>query len=311
MREITCVMSVYNEEIWMINRAVKSILNQSYPVKEIIIVIDNPDYIDAIKFLENYKSDSKTELRVIINKKNVGLAGSLNIAIGKAQCDYICRMDADDESEVTRIEDELNYLENNGLDLVGSLMSTVDEKGKTICEKIQLPYREHDIKIISKYSGCLCHPTWLFKKEVWESIGGYREAMVAAQDGDFILRAIKQGFRIANINKVLLKYTVRKTSITGNNTARQSFLATYARDCVLKNKTFDEKMSEKIKNNNCEAYSQFRLFYEKGMVKHDIKKIFQGIMNSYYFRVYIQNVFWGKILRVWCLKVNNKNVKRN
>ena len=306
MRKITCVMSVYNEEIWMINRAVESILNQSYPVKEIIIVVDNPDYIEAIKFLENYKSDSKTELKVMINKRNVGLARSLNIAIGEAQYDYICRMDADDESEVTRIEDEINYLEKNGLDLVGSLMSTVDEKGNLICEKIQLPYREHDIKIISRYSGCLCHPTWLFKKEVWESIGGYREAMIAAQDGDFILRAINQGFRIANINKVLLKYTVRKTSITGNNTARQSFLATYARDCVLKNKVFDEKISEKIRDDSCESYSCFKVFYENGMVKCNTKEIIHGIMKSYYFRCYIRNIIFDRILRAWCLSMNKK-----
>lgn len=310
MREITCVMSVYNEEIWMINRAVESMLKQSYHIKEIIIVVDNPDYIEAIKFLKNYKTNSQTEIRIIINDKNVGLARSLNIAIAEARCDYICRMDADDESETTRLEDEVNYLENNSLDLVGALMSTVDEKGKIICEKVQLPYKEHDVKMISKYSGCLCHPTWLFKKEVWESIGGYREAMIAAQDGDFILRAIKQGFRIANINKVLLKYTVRKASITGKSTARQSFLATYARDCVLKNKVFDEKISEKIQDNNCELYSYFKLFYENGMVKHDTKKIIQGIMKSYYFRCYIRNVIFDKILRTWCLN-KNKNLKRN
>ena len=309
MIKITCVMSVYNEEIWMINRAVESILNQSYSVKEIIIVVDNQDYRDAIKTLEKYKSNSKTEIKIIINKKNVGLAKSLNIAIAEAQYDYICRMDADDESEVNRIEEELNFLRNNGLDLVGSLMATVDEDGTIICEKIQLPYRERDIKKISKYSGCLCHPTWLFKKEVWESIGGYREAMLAAQDGDFILRAIKQGFRIANINKVLLKYTVRKTSITGNNTAKQSFLATYARDCVLKNRVFDQKISEKIRDDSCESYSCFKVFYENGMVKYNTKVIIQGMIMSYYFRCYIRNIIIDKMLRRWCLSVNN-NMKR-
>lgn len=301
MREITCVMSVYNEEIWMIERALESMLKQSYHVKEIIIVVDNPDYVQAIELLERYKTDSQSEIKIIINKKNVGLAKSLNIAISEARYDYICRMDADDESEITRIEDELEYLENNNLDLVGTLMATVNEKGEIICEKIQLPYKQRDIKIISKYSGCLCHPTWLFKKKVWETIGGYRESMISAQDGDFILRAIRQGFKIANINKVLLKYTVRKTSITGNNVARQSFLATYARDCVLKNKEFDKEISERIKNNDCKSYSLFESFYREGMINHNRKIIMQGIVKSYYFRCYVRNVIFDKILRTWCL----------
>ena len=130
--------------------------------------------------------------------------------------------------------------------------------------------------------------------------------MLAAQDGDFILRAIKQGFRIANINKVLLKYTVRKTSITGNNTTKQSFLATYARDCVLKNKDFDKEISEKIKNDECEQFFSFRTFYQKGMMKRDKKIIIQGVIRSYYFRCYIRNIIIDKILRRWYL-----NVKKN
>ena len=85
MREITCVMSVYNEEIWMIERALESMLKQSYHVKEIIIVVDNPDYVQAIELLERYKTDSQSEIKIIINKKNVGLAKSLNIAISEAR----------------------------------------------------------------------------------------------------------------------------------------------------------------------------------------------------------------------------------
>ena len=60
------------------------------------------------------------EYILILNKNNLGLIKSLNIALKVANGDFIARMDADDISYKHRISKQLNYIKENNLDLIGS-----------------------------------------------------------------------------------------------------------------------------------------------------------------------------------------------
>ena len=54
-------------------------------------------------------------------------------------------MDADDISCPSRIQDELLYLQNNHLDMVGSYIETIDENGKTIKSLMRFPINHNQI----------------------------------------------------------------------------------------------------------------------------------------------------------------------
>ena len=100
-------MSVYNGERYL-RPAVESILNQSYPDFE-FIVIDDGSADNSRNILAEYAvQDSR--LRIIPNETNLGLTRSLNKAIGLAHGRYLGRQDADDISLPQRLERQVAFL---------------------------------------------------------------------------------------------------------------------------------------------------------------------------------------------------------
>ena len=88
-------MSSYNEPIEYVQKAVNSILNQTYKYFEFIIVIDNPNNSELISFLSS-TANKDERIILLINKRNIGLAMSLNRALSVSTGGFIARMDADD-----------------------------------------------------------------------------------------------------------------------------------------------------------------------------------------------------------------------
>lgn len=66
---VSVVMAVYKESLDHIRQSVESIIDQTYRSFEFVIVLDNPDYNDAIQLLESYvKTDHR--IRLLYNKEN-------------------------------------------------------------------------------------------------------------------------------------------------------------------------------------------------------------------------------------------------
>ena len=100
---VSVIMSVYNEPAEWIMLAIDSVLHQTYRDVEFIIVCDNPDNDSICNLLSNYM-DNDTRIVLILNKTNIGLTRSLNVALHKCKGKYIARMDADDISFPNRFE---------------------------------------------------------------------------------------------------------------------------------------------------------------------------------------------------------------
>ena len=212
---ISVIMSVYKEPIQWVEKALNSIMNQTYSNIEIIVIIDNPDNKDVINFL---KQSNSTNIKWLINEKNIGLVGSLNKALSLCSGTYIARMDADDYSYPTRIEKELKYLKSNNLDIVGSAYEIIEND--RIIEKRVNPKKHQYIKRILKYKNCMVHPSWLVKSEVYKQLGGYR-CIDACEDYDFLVRAIIKGYFLGNTSEVLFQYRINRESISHLKSLKQ------------------------------------------------------------------------------------------
>ncbi|MCI9582933.1 glycosyltransferase [Clostridiaceae bacterium] len=226
---ISVVMSTYNETAEELRGSINSILKQSYQDMEFIILNDNPERDDLKEILKFY-GNSDTRISVIDNKKNMGLAASLNVGIREANGEYIARMDADDISLPHRLEKELDFLKRNGLDLASCFVVRMDEDGK------ELPADEQENAFTLTDAGSLLpiinfikHPAVLGKTEVFRELNGYR-ALVPAEDYDLWLRMVSGGFRIGCMEERLLKYRVRRTGISKSNQYMQYITAGYARN---------------------------------------------------------------------------------
>lgn len=225
MVETSVIMATYKERIECLKQSIESIINQTYNDFEFIIILDNPDNKEHIAFINDYVCKDE-RIKFYINDKNMGLTNTLNRGLKLAEGKYICRMDADDISELYRMEHQKKYLEENDFDLIGGISQMIDEDGNTIYSIKKVPTNFKKIKKCIKYNQVISHPTWFGKKEVFDKLNGYRN-MPLCEDYDFTLRAILQGFKISNVNECVLKYRMTKDSISRSNLFEQYLFARY------------------------------------------------------------------------------------
>lgn len=232
---VSIVMSIYNESEEELIKSIDSVLSQTYENIELIIVNDNPARDVNQKVLAGINN---AKVKIHHNEKNIGLVKSLNTALSLASGSYIARMDADDISRNDRIEKQLAYLKNGGFDLIGSWIELINERDETIGE-MTFPISCKCVDKTLKYGGCVAHPSWLAKREVYDTLKGYR-LVPHCEDYDFLNRALINGFKLGNIPEKCLKYRLRETSVSVTNKTHQLVLRRY----LSKNRARLDQISE-------------------------------------------------------------------
>lgn len=228
---VTIILSVYNETTEMISKSISSILNQTYKNIELILVNDNPNRIELDQLI---KSFLLIDNRIVYlkNNENKGLVFSLNYALKFAKGNFIARMDADDISFEDRIEKQLCYIKSNQLDMIGSGVILIDENDKEI-GKINVPQSNDKIVKLYKFGSFLLHPTWFVRREVYLSLKGYRN-IFSCEDYDFVLRAISKKIKLGNIEEPLLKYRIRRSSISNSSNIKQILITIFLKKNISK-----------------------------------------------------------------------------
>lgn len=227
---ISIIMSTFNETNEELRCSIESILNQTYNNFELLIVDDNPNNGELANYLRGI---TDIRVRIIYNKENMGLVRSLNTALKICKGQYIARMDADDISLKSRLQEQISFLEAGNYDLVGSSIEIIDEKGRHVKNEY-IPNDSNALIQKLKIKNILPHPTWFCKKELYDSLNGYR-SIPGCEDYDFILRAIKAHYKIGGIHSILLKYRIRSNSITQSHYSEQYVLSKYLRKSVERN----------------------------------------------------------------------------
>lgn len=215
MEEISILMSIYNETLNEIERAINSILNQTYKNFIFVIVLDNPEREDVKEYLID-KSKTDFRIRLIFNQQNIGLALSLNKARNEINSKYLCRMDADDVSMPNRLQVQLEYIKNEEADLVFSQFNYIDSKGIIIGTENEY-YEADKINNLLNVINIIHHPTVFMKTDAFDKVGGYRN-FPCAQDYDLWLRLSESKCKFVMVREKLLNYTIRENSV-GNSKA--------------------------------------------------------------------------------------------
>lgn len=218
MPEISVLMSVYKEERAIVAEAVGSVLAQTFRDFEFIIMCDDPENDAAISYL-NILSTTEPRLRVFVNEHNLGLVESLNRGLKYCEGKYIARMDADDRTLPERFKKQKKYLEEKDLDMVGCLYRIYFDPVQS--GRIHpSPESPQEIAETLKHYDCMGHPTWLVKTEVYKALGGYR-SIRTCEDYDFLIRAVRAGFKLGNLQEALYWYRISPEGVSQRNRAEQ------------------------------------------------------------------------------------------
>lgn len=194
---VSVVMAVKDGERY-VEKAVRSVLGQTLRNFELIVVDDGSSDMTP-EILDRF-ADARMR---VITQPNHGLAESLNKGVRVARSSLIARMDADDIAEPERLERQVSFMmERPEVGLLGTAALIIDEKGTQVRQWTP-PLDDAVIRRELIRANQFAHPSVMFRKDVFEAVGGYAD-MPYAQDYDLWLR-MAGCCKLANLPEPLVR----------------------------------------------------------------------------------------------------------
>lgn len=230
---ITVVICTYNGELYL-EKAIDSVLAQTYPNVEIVIVDDGS--ADATASIIHALAARHPCIRPFF-RKNHGLPASRNFAFENARGDWIAIIDQDDLCYPSRLARQLEIaIENPGAGLIFCDTHFIDENDKVIgnhLSKFSLPERfipKKQAGNLLLQVGCFIDSEAFFiKREAALSLGRLDESLRYACDYEYFIRA---GFAMdfAYSTEVLAAWRVHAGQATATSPRiRQQVRSVYRR----------------------------------------------------------------------------------
>lgn len=209
------VVPSYNHAAF-IEDAVRSVLVQTHAVSE-VVVVDDGSSDDSVLRLERI---SDPRLRIIRNTRNYGGAESLNIGIQALGTPLISICNSDDLWEPNKIEFQLQAMERSGAAAIFSDVSWIGawsdaERDFPHASSFRVRNRSrHDwLNRLVTGGNCLCHPSILVKRDVYDRVGLYDNRYRQLPDFEMWLRLF-QHFDAEVLDEKLVRFRVHDNTST-------------------------------------------------------------------------------------------------
>lgn len=239
---VTVTMPYYKGEEH-IQEAVKSVSEQTFSDFELIVVDD----CSPVPGEEILKGFDFPWLTIIRHEKNQGLADSRNTAYQRAEGKYILPLDCDDQLQPTFIEKCVDFLDKTPD--FGAVYTQVDIFGAH--EQIWAP----DCTMIGIMAGNPVPSTIMYRRELYESVNGYKPAFRKSVDSEFWIRVLNKGWKVHRIEEPLFNYRKHPTSISNEDRLTEvSDLASENEDLYKENLIEVLKVFEKRYNKLKQEY---------------------------------------------------------
>lgn len=235
---VSVIIPTYKRPYNMIERAIKSVLNQTYKDLELIIVDDSPNSFEERKVIESsIKLIGDERIRYIKHNKNLGGCAARNTGIKASRGEFIAFLDDDDEWLPKKLEYQLKELHEENLDMVYCYWIMCTLKKNKIVERVrqlkEIPNKTvYESLLYRNYIGSTSFV--LIKKSCIDNVGIFNEKLKSCQDWDMWIRISKK-FRVGYVKEPLVKYYIHELErITTNNKnqidGHLSILSIYKKD---------------------------------------------------------------------------------
>jgi len=195
---VFCIIPCYNSGA-TITRSVQSVLDQTVPVAEIIIIDDGSD-IATKKVLDKLKQD--ISIVTIITQENKGASAARNTGIQYCSSEYVLMLDADDTFEPEYLEKAIPLIEADAaLAMVMCYYYIKNDKEEDIPRALRnASFKEY---LFSNY-GVACG---LYRRKALLDVGGYDEAMLEGyEDWELLLHLKKHKWDFVVLPEYLFNY---------------------------------------------------------------------------------------------------------
>ena len=193
---LSIIIPTFNRASFL-ERAINSILNQSYQKFE-IIVVDDGSTDNTKSILKKYP-----EIRYFY-QKNSGVSKARNVGIQNSKYDYIAFLDSDDEWRGDKLEIQTKFLKNNPNIFIVYSDETWIRNGKEIKKKFYQS-KPFGFCFLENLDFCkIGTSTVLIKKSLLKEVGYFDENLMICEDYDLWLR-ISKNYEIGYIDLELIK----------------------------------------------------------------------------------------------------------
>ncbi len=267
---VSIALCTYNGAAYL-KEQLDTLINQSYPNCEIIIV-DDCSKDNTVGILKQY-AEKYSWIKLYINSENLGYTKNFEKAIGLCKGEYIALCDQDDIWDKNKIGIMLEHIGNNILAYHDSAF--IDEKGNPLNKKIsdvQNCYSGNDSRIFL-FGNCVLGHATLFKRELLKFIRDFSDtiihdrwlAYVATNNGSiiFIEQTLVQYRQHFNANTNILKQERVNTS-KSNSIEKMKFerdVMTIFVDYPYNADLNFKKKLLKLMQDRMQSYTSFALAY--------------------------------------------------
>ena len=207
---VSVVLPVWNAAATLA-RAAESIRGQTLIDWELIAVDDGSTDGSG----EMLAALARTDRRVrVLTQPHRGIVAALNAGMAAAGGDLIARMDADDESRAERLAEQAALFETDpGIGVAGCLVEYGGDRAAHAGYALHIDWLNTlltpaQIALNRFVESPVAHPSVMFRRELVERLGGYREGDFP-EDYELWLRWLDAGVRMAKVPRVLFEWQDR------------------------------------------------------------------------------------------------------
>lgn len=182
MEKISVIIPLYNKKDYVL-KTIKSVLNQTYPYFELIIVDDGStdESLNVIKQI----SDDRL---IIIQQNNSGVSAARNKGVENATCDYVAFLDADDWWDITFLEKMVFLLKEYPDGVMYAANYSIVKDGISINEftnqesNVWTGYLDYLNCFYDKGVSPICTSAVLLRKTMLQKVNGFDENLKYGED---------------------------------------------------------------------------------------------------------------------------------
>ena len=204
-------MPVYNGAAY-IGQAIDSIVQQTYPHWELIVVND-ASTDDTVQIVNAFKDD---RIKLIHNKKQLGLAHVRNVGVAASAGKYIAILDSDDVAGKDRLAVQVAFLESHPQHcLVCSWVNAIDANGVHISQQ-RHAFADAELSTVLFFHNCIAQSSVMLRRSMLPDEAPYDPAFPPSEDYQLWVRMLRK-HPAHLMQQTLLHYRVHKANSSAKN----------------------------------------------------------------------------------------------
>ncbi len=220
--KISICVPVYNTDKAQFEDMLNSVLNQTYSNWELCIADGSKAEYSYIKDIVNSKRDKRIKYNKLAFNK--GIVANSNEAAAMAEGEYIALLDHDDVLSADAL-----YCVRQEIDKGADYIYSDEASFSKSIYKPDIIHFKPDYSVFNlRGNNYICHLS-VFKKSLFDKVGGFRNGYDGSQDHDLILRICEIANKIVHIPKVLYYWRVHRNSVAMDISAKPYCLTTGVR----------------------------------------------------------------------------------